>query len=216
MRHRGNSVVGADGAPMSIVPGGPLNVRSLAGAANLEGYLSPQSDVVALAVFDHQTHALNLVTRVAWEARVAAHDGRPDVTSGPVASLIEELVDYLLFVDEAPLDGGLSGASGFAEWFSAQGPRDGKGRSLHQLDLATRLMRYPCSYTVYSPSFAALPPAVKSAVFVRMWQVLSGADRAAKYGRLSSADRKAVAEILRDTTPDARAVFGAHARQPHP
>jgi hypothetical protein len=35
-----------------------------------------------------------------------------------------------------------------------------------------------------------------------MWKVLSGADAAAKYRRLSLADRRAIAEILRDTKRD--------------
>ena len=45
-----------------------------------------------------------------------------------------ELVDYLLFVDEAPL-GVVKGTSGFAEWFSGQGPKDERGRSLRELKL---------------------------------------------------------------------------------
>ena len=69
----------------------------------------------------------------------------------------------MLFVDEAPLEG-VRGSSGFAESFSARGPRDSKGRSLRQLDLQTRLLRYPCSYMIYSDAFDALPAAAKTAV----------------------------------------------------
>lgn len=202
MPHLGNVVTNAADAPVSLVPGGALNARTLDGAVDLSGYLSGHSDVVALAVFDHQTRALNLLTRLAWEARVAAHEGTP-VDSPMVNGLVTDLVDYLLFVDEAPLDGGLRGGSGFAEWFSAQGVRDARGRSLHQLDLDTRLLRYPCSYTIYSPAFEALPPPVKIAVFRRLQQVLSGAGGAPKYARLSASDRQAVREILRATRPDA-------------
>ena len=203
MRHLGNTVVGANDEPRSLVPGGALNVRTLDGAVDLTGYVSTHSDVAALAVFDHQTRALNLLTRLGWEARVAAHEGRPVVEAPAIAGLVEELVDYLLFVDEAPILGGIKGTSGFAEWFSAQGARDARGRSLHQLDLTTRLMRYPCSYTIYSPAFDALPPPVKAAVYARLRAVLSGADRSPKYTRLSARDRTAVLEILRDTKPDA-------------
>jgi hypothetical protein len=202
MRHLGNVVTNTADEPVSLVPGGPLNAHSLDGAVDLTGYLSRHSDVVALAVFDHQTRALNLLTRLAWEARVAAHEGTP-VDSPMVTGLVIDLVDYLLFVDEAPLDGGLRGGSGFAEWFSAQGVRDAQGRSLHQLDLDTRLLRYPCSYTIYSPAFDALPPPVKAAVYRRVQQVLSGAEATPKYARLAPADRRAVREILRDTIPGA-------------
>lgn len=204
MPHLGNVVVNAADAPVSLVPGGPLNARTLDGAVDLTDYPSRHSDVVALAVFDHQTRALNLLTRLAWEARVAAHEGTP-VDSPIVRGLVTDLVDYLLFVDEAPLDGGLRGDSGFAEWFSAQGVRDAQGRSLHQLDLETRLLRYPCSYTIYSPAFDALPLPVKDAVYRRLHEVLSGADAAPKYARRSVAERRVVLEILRETKPGAAA-----------
>ena len=36
---------------------------------------------------------------------------------------IADLVDYMLFVDDAPLGGKIEGSSGFAEKFSATGPR---------------------------------------------------------------------------------------------
>ena len=39
------------------------------------GYLSSSSDIVGLLVFDHQMHAINLLTRLNWESRVAASGG---------------------------------------------------------------------------------------------------------------------------------------------
>jgi hypothetical protein len=107
-------------------------------------------------------------------------------------------VDYLLFVDEAPLDG-VTGTSGFAQSFSARGPRDSKGRSLRDLDLKRRLFKYPCSYMIYSPAFDQLPAAAKRAIYERMWAVLSGGERAPKYARLSPADRDQILEILGET-----------------
>ena len=65
---------------------------------------------------------------------------------------INELVDYLLFVDEAPFPGPIQGSSGFAGKFSGAGPRDHLGRSLRDFDLQRRLMRYPCSYMIYTES----------------------------------------------------------------
>jgi hypothetical protein len=110
-----------------------------------------------------------------------------------------ELVDYLLFVDEAALAGPIEGTSGFTEKFAVQGPRDSKGRSLRQFDLERRLMRYPCSYMIYSEAFDALPPEAKKAVYDRVWQILSGREHNPKYARLTLADRQAVVEILRET-----------------
>jgi hypothetical protein len=108
-------------------------------------------------------------------------------------------VDYLLFVDEAPLPGRVQGSSGFTEKFSALGSRDSKGRSLRQFDLQRGLMRYPCSYMIYSQAFDALPVAARDAVYKRMWQILSGEEVSAPYTHLSLADRQAVVEILRET-----------------
>ena len=107
--------------------------------------------------------------------------------------------------------GTLKGNSGFAEWFQAQGPKDPAGRSLRELKLDGRLMKYPLSYTVYSTAFQGLPPAVRQAVYRRLWDVLSSAPAAGdrKYAHLSAADRRAMLEILRATKSDLPSVFTA-------
>jgi hypothetical protein len=120
---------------------------------------------------------------------------------------VVELVDYLLFVDEAPLPAGTRGSSNFAAAFAARGPRDSKGRSLRDFDLQSRLFRYPCSYMVYSPAFDALPARAQTAVYDRMSAVLSGRVSGEPYTRLSSADRRAIVEILRATKPGLPASF---------
>jgi hypothetical protein len=112
---------------------------------------------------------------------------------------VNDLVDYLLFVDEAPLTTRIEGSSGFAERFSAIGPRDTKGRSLRDLRLETRLMRYPLSYLIYSPAFDALPDDVRSAACARLHDVLSGTDHSPKYAHLTPPVRQAILEILKDT-----------------
>jgi hypothetical protein len=148
---------------------------------------------------------VNLISRAGWEARLAAHERHAG--SPRVAEAVKQLVDYLLFVDEAPLAGPVQGSSKFAAVFAAAGPRDARGRSLRQLDLSGRLMRYPCSYMIYTDAFDALPADVKEAVYRRMWQILSGEERGAPYDRLTPADRRAVVEILRDTKKDLPAYF---------
>jgi hypothetical protein len=114
----------------------------------------------------------------------------------------KEVVDYLLFVDEAPLPAPVRGATTFATRFSTEGPRDRQGRSLRQLDLQRRLFTYPCSYLIYSQQFEQLPTLAKTAIYQRLWDVLSGKDRDARYARLTVADRAAIVDILRDTKPD--------------
>jgi hypothetical protein len=156
----------------------------------------------------------NMLTRLGWEARVAEAAGDTPSSAGQDPDVPERVraaaraaVDYMLFVDEAPLAGPVVGTSGFAQSFSSQGPHDAKGRSLRQLDLEKRLMRYPCSYMIYSPAFDALPAMAKRAVYERMWRILSGVEAGKKYTRLSAADRRAVVEILRDTKRDLPAYF---------
>jgi hypothetical protein len=67
---------------------------------------------------------------------------------------------------------------------------------------------------IYSEAFEALPPVAKDAVYRRMWDVLSGADTAPKYARLSVADRRAIVEILKDTKKDLPAVFNLPPSRP--
>jgi hypothetical protein len=165
---------------------------SLEGQFDLPGYLSPYSDIVALMVLEHQMHFSNLVTRATWEARV----GDPM----RVAEAAEMIADYLLFVDEAPItDGPIAGSSGFAEAFVARGKKDAKGRSLRELDLKTRLQKYPLSYMIASPQFQALPEAAKNLVLARINAVLSGEITGAKYAHLTPALRAAIREILSAT-----------------
>jgi hypothetical protein len=202
--HLGNTVVDSTEARRSLVAAGPLNVRALDGTVDLQGYPGAGSDVVALAVFDHQTRALNLLTRLGWEARAAAHEGRVALETPAVNELVRETVEYLLFAGEAPMPGGLAGSSGFAAWFSARGPKDAKGRTLHALDLTTRLMRYPCSYTIASPAFAALPDDVRGAVWQGLARALGGTEAGPAFAHLSAADRRAIVEILRETVPESR------------
>ena len=155
------------------------------------GYLSASSDIAALLVFDHQVRATNLLTKLNHDARLAPHG---------VAGLVDALADYLLFVGEEPPLAPLSPPRGFADHLAATTPRDHRGRSLAQFDLVKRLMRYPCSYMIYSAAFDELPQAVTQAVYRRMIDRLAGNEMALP--RVSLEDRQAILEILRDTKAD--------------
>jgi len=171
------------------------SIDSLEGRFHLTGYLSPHSDPVALMTLEHQTHAVNLITRLGWEARLAGQAPIP----ARVREAASALADYLLFVDETPLPAKIQGLSGFTEKFSARGPFDRQGRSLYQLDLTRRLLRYPCSYMIYAEAFDGLQDAAQQAVYQRLWQILSGEEKDKRYARLTLKDRQAVVEILRET-----------------
>ncbi len=202
--HLGNTTTPLDATEP---PGArPSDMAALPDAARPR-YLTAHSDIATLLVFDHQTHLMNLLTRVGWEVRVAQAD-RPAEVRTTAADAARDMVDYMLFVDEAPLAGPAGGTSGFAAAFAARGPRDARGRSLRDLDLETRLFRYRCSYMIYAPAFDALPAVAREAVYTRLWQVLSGADQASRYVRLPVAERQAIVEILRETKTGLPAYFG--------
>jgi hypothetical protein len=196
-RHMGNAVATDPSDLGAMITPESVHVTTLNGRFDLTGYLSKYSDIVALLVLEHQAQMLNLITRVGWEARVGG-----EVAHRPFAAAVEEFVDYLLFVDESPLPGPISGPTPFAKRFSENAPRDTRGRSLRDLDLTYRLLKYPCSYLIYSEAFDALPADAKDAVYQRMWNVLNGHATDARYSALSADDRTAIVEILRDTKKD--------------
>jgi hypothetical protein len=179
--------------PTAVLP-------SVEGLFDLQGYLTPYSDVVALLVLAHQTQVTNLITRAGWEARVAEVEPGPEAAQR-VDEAVRELVSYMLFAYEPPLPGYVRGSSGFAQAFMARGPRDRLGRSLREFDLRSRVFRYPLSYMIYAEAFDALPGTVRDAVYARLWTVLSGHDPDPRYAHLTPAVRRAIVDILRDTKP---------------
>ena len=111
------------------------------------------------------------------------------------------LVRYMLFAGEATLYDPVAGVSTFTKTFAALGPRDKQGRSLRDFDLEKRMFRYPLSYMIYSPSFDALPDAVRAKVYQRLYDVLSGKNQDPAFAKTTAEDRKAILEIVRDTKP---------------
>ena len=212
--HMGNVLVTDREHPEKLDTRAGANLSDLSGKFDTSAYLSPSSDIVALMILEHQVKMHNLITLANYQARIAIHYsreinkalGEPEGTisestarrfQGPA----EDLVKYMLFVDEAELNDPIRGTTSFAREFSARGPRDRQGRSLRDLDLKTRLLRYPCSYLIYSKAFDALPAPVKDHVYRRLHDVLSGHDQSPAFARRTAAERTAILEILRATKP---------------
>lgn len=214
-KHLGNLVIRTHDEPEAVDNSAGQNVVDLSKLVDTERYLTPHSDLVALMVLEHQAPAHNRITHANFATRQALHYeaelnrelGEPagkrwESTTSRIKSACEPLVEYLLFCDETPLTERIAGSSRFAEEFAAPGPRDKRGRSLRELDLTKRMFRYPCSYLIYSSSFAALPKEAKSYVYRRLHEILDGGDESPKFRHLTPGDRRAVREILRDTLPD--------------
>jgi hypothetical protein len=210
--HLGNLTIAAysnDDEP-AIVSNRAL-VRWLDSAPESRGYLSSVSDLAALLVFDHQMHAMNLLTRLNWEWRVAQADGRATVSDPQFVERLDELADYLTFVGEATPVVEVTPRPGFQQRLAAPIPKDRRGRSLADLDLSMRLMRYPLSYMVYTDAFDGLAPEVRSAVYERLLWRLKGRDRRPRYAHLRTPAARVASEILRATKPDLSAARRAAA-----
>jgi hypothetical protein len=120
-------------------------------------------------------------------------------------------VKYLLFCGEARLTSRIQGTSDFAREFAGHGPRDSRGRSLRDLDLETRLFKYPCSYLIYSEAFEALPEAARDHVLDRLWEVLNPGPAGCEFDHLSADDCRAIREILIATKPNLPGAWQAKA-----
>lgn len=215
-RHIGNLTVNSGANRENVgAKGEGSNVTELRNYFDTSKYLTPHSDIVALMVLEHQAEAQNLITRANLQTRLAEFDqaalnkelGRaPDYYSETLARRIKSfgdpLVRYLLFSEEAKSTDKIVGTSTFAEDFAKKGPRDKKGRSLREFDLEHRLFKYPCSYLVYSEAFAHLPASMKDYVYRQLHLVLTNRHYGGGFGHLSTEDRQAILEILRDTKPD--------------
>jgi hypothetical protein len=215
--HMGNVLVTDRTNPEKLNNATGANVTDLATRLDVTPYLSRHSDIVALMVLEHQTKMHNLLTVANFQARIALEYaaainkalGRPadEISESTLARIrgpVEDLVKYMLFVDEAELTDPVEGTTTFAREFTARGPSDHRGRSLREFDLKTRLFLYPCSYLVYSQSFDALPAVVKTQVHRRLWEVLSGQDQNPAFARRTPQQRQAIREILEETKPEIR------------
>ncbi len=209
-QHLGNTIVRASaddiGDMKKFVAGmdlrGGANITDLSKRFNTKEYLSPHSDIVALMVLGHQTHVHNMITSGVYEIHDAIEQGLSGKMSEVAKDAGERIVRAMMFVGETQLTDPVTGTSSFAADFSKQGPRDKQGRSLRELDLKHRLLRYPLSYLVYSKSFDGMPDVLKDYVYKRFRQILSGEETSADFAHISEADRKAVFEILKDTKAD--------------
>ena len=208
--HMGNAVVPDPYSSQELQQDGTQNLISLKAKVDLRPYLAQTSDLVALMTFEHQIRMSNLIARISGQAREAEQSTRADAAAAEsLKAGIEEMLQYMLFVEEAPLREPLRGVSSFTSTFPARGPRDRQGRSLRDFDLQTRIFRYPLSYMIYSASFDAIPDATKARVYQRLFEILTNKDASGRFARVSAADRRAIFEILRETKPDLPAEWAA-------
>jgi hypothetical protein len=210
--HLGNLILQRKSVPDELENPDGVNVTDLKGRIDTGMYLSSHSDIVALMVLEHQAEMHNRITAANYQTKYAHRDADiineldnapkgklTESTARRVDSAAAQLVEYLLYCDEAPLSATVKGTSNFANEFQQKGPRDRRGRSLRDFDLSARMFKYPCSYLIYSPAFDGLPASVKERVYRQLWDVLSGKNTSREFAHLTGDDRKAIKEILLDT-----------------
>lgn len=228
-KHMGNMVFQERRPPRKLEAYTGLNVVDLKDRLTISLYPTPHSDIVALMVLEHQVGMLNRLARAGIETRMAIHEeqesnrligrkgnSRSETAKSRIHGVAEAIVQYMLMRDETRLTGRIKGTSAFSVEFVARGPRDRKGRSLRDLDLESRLFRYPCSYLIYSRAFDSLPGEVKDEIYRRLWEILNGQGGESNAPRLTTSDREAILEILADTKPGLPDYWTLSARDTRP
>ena len=61
---------------------------------------------------------------------------------------------------------------------------------------------YRFSPLIYSEHFGGLPTEVRSYIYQRLYEVLTGLERGAEFAAVSDAERDTILAILGDTLPD--------------
>ena len=204
MRHLGNAIAPDPDRPFDLQEEGTQNLTSLSQKFDTARYLEPTSDIVSLMVLEHQARMTNLIRNLGQQFRRGLNNGTLESSKSNLDRAVEQIVDYMLFVDEAPLRAPVVGVSTFAATFPQRGPRDSRGRSLRDLDLKRRLFKYPLSFMIYSEAFDTMPLAARERIYRRLYQVLSGEEQGPRFTHLSTDDRWAILEILRETKPASR------------
>lgn len=203
MRHLGNLFAVDRTDPQKVDLESGANQLELPPRVAPDLHLHPNSDLVALMVLEHQIRVHNLITKANFETRQAiamdesmnralgrAADYRSESTQRRIQTVANQLADAILLHGEPMLQEPVKGSSRFAEVFAAQGPRDSHSRSLRELDLQSRLFRYPLSFLIYTPEFQQIPDDALKLVKSRL------------VAELSKAERQAEREIVQDTLPE--------------
>lgn len=174
----------------------PISEAEFQEKVKAANYMGKGSELLPLLVHDHQVHMHNYFTRLNFEARLALETyGHLRYLKRPLNAFLR----YLLFAEEAPLPSPISKDTPFASDFLKHAHRDSKGRSLRDLDLETRLFKYPCSFLIESDGFQQLPEPLRDLALRKLWEVLTGQNQDPDFASISPESRRAVLEILRET-----------------
>ena len=204
MKHMGIAVLRGD--QLDTLDNG--NRSDLLHEFNTNHYLSPNSDIVALMVLEHQSQMHNTITRAEFSMRQLQHESTQQLVAtkdvedewrAQIHLLAKSVVDCMLFSNEFRLTSEVSGLEAFAKEFIRRGPQDCQNRSLRDFDMKTRMFKYPCSYLIYSAAFDSLQQPLRIEIYDQLLRVLSNANRSDDYKHLDDSTRASILEILIET-----------------
>lgn len=215
MRHMGNVYALDRDNPQGIDTESGANLENLPDDVSRNGYLSEESDIVALMVLEHQTRVHNLITRANYETRQATHldaamnqalsrpsDHVSDSTHRRIAAVGEELVKALLFADEFELTDRVVGSPRFVSDFTKTGPVDSRGRSFKDFDLSKYMFKNRCSFLILSRHFDGLPDPVMKYVKERMTEILIHGMNLPDGVSIDAQQRATIVSMLTELKPD--------------
>ena len=216
--HRGNAFATESGDQLVFNPAPGANLTNLASFFDAGDYLTNTSDIVALLVYEHQTAMQNALTRAGLncrhmldyqkhlqqELKEPVNDSEPqyDSVRGMFDHSAEEVLDALLFKDEATLPDIVHGTTDFQTTFAATAPRVPGVGSLKDLLVSDHLFQNRCSYLIYSESFRRLPPALKQRLYTRLAKALDPEKPDHRYDYIHRSERQRISAILRATLPE--------------
>lgn len=207
--HLGNALARREGGKTILDRHGAPMLSELSGIFDVSRYPRRDADALALLLFDHQIEAHNLLMETRYRWRLVEYERE---RSGGEASTIareglerglRRLVRYLLFADEASLDGSaLSVSSDFRRDFLASRRTDPEGRSLRDLDLGERMFTHRLSYMIDSQAFAEAPREMRALVYERLGGILLPEATPDDFDYFDEGEREAIVSILKATKDD--------------
>lgn len=210
VRHMGNRIY--DETDRGAAQGDSLSYRSLPE----KGYLAEGSDIASLLLLGHQTQVHNLLADLTIKTRRALHDQKvmdellqrsaplSSSTKSRIRHASDKALKAMFFADGIDLPRIDLSKSDFAKSFNQRGPSDSEGRSLYQLRMDGRLLRYPLSYLIYSHTFDRLPPEALDYLWDEIERILDSKGDRSGYENLSRNDKVAIKEILLATHSEAQ------------
>ncbi len=164
-------------------------------------YLVPESEVIANLILEHQVGFINRCLGATYRLReffLLENSKDPKLRRERLTREANRIVEYALFLDEAPLPASISFAnSGFAKSFQQ------KENPLRQFNLKDRLMERRCSYMIGSSAFQGMPRELKEIVFSQIQAIMTKpqSQLPAKFSYFGETERKEINEALESRFP---------------